>query len=48
MSKITLPTFTEGTVADADTVYGAFYDVGGDSLEVINGRRSSHDNTTQG
>tara|TARA_R110002020_G_scaffold200847_2_gene403254 strand:+ start:884 stop:1642 length:759 start_codon:yes stop_codon:yes gene_type:complete len=38
MSKITLPTFTEGTVADADTVYGAFYDVGGDSLEVINGR----------
>jgi hypothetical protein len=38
MSKVTLPTFTEGTVADAETVYEGFYDVGGDSLEVINGR----------
>ena len=38
MSKVTLPTFSDGAVADADTVYGGFYDVGGDSLEVINGR----------
>lgn len=41
MSKVTLPTFVEGQTAPADDVYGGFYAVGGDSLEVVNGRLDS-------